>query len=101
MAHKYTLKFVPDALDEWNRLDGLVKEPLRKLLKKRLEQPIVPGARLHGELLTCYKIKLLKQGYRLIYSVENDALVVLVLAVDKREDSTVYASATKRLKTQK
>ncbi|MDR3390354.1 MAG: type II toxin-antitoxin system RelE/ParE family toxin [Sulfuriferula sp.] len=90
---------MPDALDEWNRLDGSVKEPLRKLLKKRLNEPFMPGSELHGELRNCYKIKLLKQGYRLVYVVENDELVVLVLAVDKREDATVYTSATARLKT--
>lgn len=96
--YKYKLKFVPDALDEWNNLDGSVKETLRKLLKKRLDQPHVPGSELRGELQHCYKIKLLKQGYRLVYIVEDDTLVVLVLAVDKREDSTVYASAANRLK---
>lgn len=95
--YKYKLKFVPDALTEWNKLDGSVKEPLRKLLKKRLDQPFVPGSQLHGDLQHCYKIKLLKQGYRLVYVVEDDELVVLVLAVDKREDSTVYASAAERL----
>jgi mRNA interferase RelE/StbE len=59
----------------------------------------MPGSELHGELRNCYKIKLLKQGYRLVYVVENDELVVLVLAVDKREDATVYASAIACLKT--
>jgi mRNA interferase RelE/StbE len=29
-------------------------------------------------LAGCYKIKLLKQGYRLVYMVEDDELVVLV-----------------------
>ena len=96
--YKYKLKFVPDALEEWNKLDGSVKEPMRKLLRKRLDQPCMPGSELHGELRNCYKIKLLKQGYRLVYVVENDELVVLVLAVDKREDATVYAYATSRLK---
>lgn len=96
--YKYKLKFVPDALAEWNKLDGSVKEPLRKLLRKRLDQPCMPGSELHGELRNCYKIKLLKQGYRLVYVVENDDLVVLVLAVDKCEDAAVYASATARLK---
>ena len=42
----YRLKFVPDALKEWQALDGSIKEPLRKALKKRLEQPHVPGAEL-------------------------------------------------------
>jgi len=93
----YHLKFLPEALKEWNTLDGGVKSVLRKFLKKRLEQPRLPGAELHGELRDCYKIKLLKQGYRLVYLVEDDVLVVLVLAVAKREDLAVYRSAIERL----
>ncbi len=95
---KYRLKFVPDALAEWNALDGSVKEPLRKALKKRLIEPHVPGAELHRDLRGCYKIKLRKQGYRLVYAVEDDVLVVLVLAVDKREDLAAYRSALNRLR---
>jgi mRNA interferase RelE/StbE len=94
----YRLKFVPPALEEWNRLDGSVKEPLRKLLKKRLASPHIPGARSHGELANCYKIKLLKQGYRLVYTVIDEEVVVLVLSVDKREDALAYEAAKKRLK---
>lgn len=94
---RYRLKFIPEALAEWNELDGSIKEPLRKALRKRLEQPHVPGSALHGDLHSCYKIKLRKQGYRLVYSVEDDTLVVLVLAVDKREDLVAYRSAINRL----
>lgn len=96
-AAKYRLKFLPEALAEWNALDGSVKEVLRKALKKRLEQPRTPGAQLHGDLRDCYKIKLRKQGYRLVYSVEDDVLIVLVLAVDKREELAAYRSAVERL----
>ncbi|OOG89649.1 addiction module toxin RelE [Hydrogenophaga sp. A37] len=87
---------MPEALDEWHALDGSVRTPLKKLLAKRLEQPHVSGGQLHGPLAGCYKIKLLKQGVRLVYSVEDQDLVVLVLAVDKREDGVVYGSATAR-----
>jgi mRNA interferase RelE/StbE len=96
-ASRYRLKFLPEAIEEWNALDGSVKEVLRKALRKRLDQPHTPGAQLHGDLRNCYKIKLRKQGYRLVYSVEDDALVVLVLAVDKREDMAAYRSAVERL----
>ncbi len=95
----YRLKFLPQALNEWNALDGSVKSVLRKLLKKRLEKPHVPGAELHGALRNCYKIKLLKQGYRLVYLVEDNVLVVLVLAVAKREDLAAYRAAIDRLLT--
>ena len=65
-ASRYRLKFLPEAIEEWNALDGSVKEVLRKALKKRLQQPHTPGAQLHGDLRNCYKIKLRKQGYRLV-----------------------------------
>lgn len=95
--YKYRLKFVPSALKEWNALDGSVKEPMRKLLRKRLDSPHVPGGALHGELAGYYKIKLLKQGVRLVYAVEDDALAVIVMAVDKREENIVYRSALARI----
>ena len=95
--YKYRLQFVPSAWVEWQALDGSVKEPLRKLLKKRLENPHVPGGELHGALTGYYKIKLRKQGYRLVYGVEDDILMVMVMAVDKREDSSVYESAMLRM----
>lgn len=95
-ARRYALRFMPEALAEWHALDGSVRVPLKKLLVKRLDQPHVPGGELHGPLAGCYKIKLLKQGVRLVYAVEDGQLVVLVLAVDKREDGVVYGSATAR-----
>ncbi|BAO81527.1 cytotoxic translational repressor of toxin-antitoxin stability system [Serpentinimonas raichei] len=94
---RYRLKFLPAALEEWNALDGSVKTVLKKLLAKRLEQPHVPGAELHRDLRNCYKIKLLKQGYRLVYRVEDEVLVLLVLAVAKRADGSAYRAAIERL----
>lgn len=95
--HKYKLRFMPEALDEWQALDGSVKANLKKLLEKRLDYPHVPGGELHGPLASCYKIKLRQQGARLVYSVEDDYLLVTVVAVDKREDGVVYQSAVARL----
>ena len=95
--HKYRLQFVPSAWAEWQTLDGAVKETLRKLLKKRMDNPHVPGGELHGALAGHYKNKLRKQGYRLVYGVQDDVLIVMVMAVDKREDSVVYQSAMARV----
>jgi len=97
-AAKYRLKFVPDAWREWMALDGSIKQALKPLLAKRLQNPHVPGSLLHRELAGCYKIKLLKQGYRLVYAVEDGELVVLVLSVGKRENNAAYLAATKRIK---
>lgn len=95
--YKYKLFFLPQALTEWNALDGSVKDNLKKLLAKRLDNPHVPGGELHGDLKGCYKIKLNKQGIRLVYAVEDDKLIVMVMSVDKREDSIVYKSAVTRM----
>lgn len=95
---RYRLKFVPDAWAEWLALDGSVRELLKKALKKRLVQPRLPGSVLHGDLRDCYKIKLRKQGYRLVYQVEDDVLWVLVLAIDEREDLAAYRAALTRLR---
>ena len=95
-SQRYSLRFMPEALTEWHALDASIRAPLKKLLAKRLEQPHVPGGALHGPLAGCYKIKLLKHGVRLVYAVEDRQLVVLVLAVDKRENGVVYESASAR-----
>ena len=90
------MQFVPSAWPEWQKLDGSVKEPLRKLLKKRLDNPHVPGAALHGALAEHYKVGLNEQEHRLVYGVQDDVLIVMVMAVDKREDSVVYQSVMAR-----
>jgi mRNA interferase RelE/StbE len=95
--YKYRLQFVPSAWAEWQALDGSVKEPLRKLLQKRLDNPHVPGSELHGALAGHYKIKLRKQGYRLVYGVQDHIVLVMVMAVDKREDGAVYQSSIARV----
>lgn len=91
----YRLLFDRDALEEWKALDGSVKTPLRKLLAKRLQSPHVPGDALRGGLKHCYKIKLRKQGYRLVYQVFDERVVVI--AVGKREREAVYEAALARL----
>lgn len=98
-TYRYKLRFMPEALEEWRHLDGSIQSVLKKLLAKRLDQPHVPGGALHGPLAGCYKIKLRQQGVRLVYAVEDDHLLVTVVAVDKREHGVVYESAMARLST--
>lgn len=92
---RYELEFVASALKEWKRLDSNTREQLRKKLKERCENPRVPSAKLHGAK-DRYKIKLRSAGYRLIYEVEDDRLVVLVIAIGKRDRSEVYEMARRR-----
>jgi len=92
----YKLRFHALALREWQLLDGSVKEPLKKKLAERLENPRVPASALHG-MTDCYKIKLHSVGYRLIYRVDDSEIFVTVIATGKRDKSRVYKTAQERL----
>lgn len=92
----YKLGFDKRALKEWLKLDSVVKHQFKKKLAERLEQPIVENCKVSGAD-GCYKIKLRGAGYRLVYQVINNELIVLVLAVGKRERNAVYKAALKRV----
>jgi mRNA interferase RelE/StbE len=92
----FKLRFHELALAEWQRLDGSVREPLKKKLAERLENPRVPASALSG-MVDCYKIKLRSVGYRLVYRVDEDVVFVTVIAVGKRDKQQVYAAARSRL----
>jgi mRNA interferase RelE/StbE len=94
---RYRLEFLESALREWQALDGSVKGVFKKQLEARLENPHFPGSELHGPLAGCYKIKLRAQGYRLVYQVRDEVLVVLVIAIDRRDKDKVYQAALRRI----
>ncbi|AAR35812.1 type II toxin-antitoxin system RelE/ParE family toxin [Geobacter sulfurreducens] len=93
----YSLEFKESALKEWKKLDGRIREQFKKKLTERLELPRVEPARLSG-MPDCYKIKLKNAGYRLVYQVDDNRIIVTVVAVGKRENLTVYRAAEKRVK---
>lgn len=91
----FELEFLEEALTEWHRLDGTVKTQFKKKLAERLVTPRVPAAKLHGHP-DRYKIKLRSLGYRLVYEVRDQELVVLVIAIGKRDRNAVYNAAEQR-----
>ena len=93
----YKLKFLPSALKEWKKLDTSVKQQLKKRLAERLINPHVPSAQLFG-YINHYKIKLRNSGYRLVYEVIDNELVIIVVVIGKREKGKVYSALKKRQK---
>jgi mRNA interferase RelE/StbE len=91
----FELEFLEGALAEWRQLDGAVREQFKKKLAERLEVPRIPSAKLSGHP-DRYKIKLRSIGYRLVYEVRDNQLIVLVVAVGKRDRNAVYKAAEKR-----
>lgn len=92
----YRLEFLPSALKEWRKLGATLRNQFAKKLDERLAAPRVPSARL-SEFPDCYKIKLRKAGYRLVYRVDHERIVVMVIAVGKRERNEAYDAAAKRV----
>lgn len=91
----YELAFLDAALKEWRKLDSNIREQFKKKLAERLENPRLPSAQLQGSR-DRYKIKLRTAGYRLVYEVRDSQLIVLVVAVGKRDRNAVYKIADKR-----
>lgn len=92
----YELEFLAAASREWAKLAPAIKSQFKKKLEERLRNPHVPSARLHG-MPHCYKIKLRKAGYRLVYQVEDERITIVVIAVGRRDRNLVYELAGKRL----
>ena len=89
----YKLEFHAAALKEWRKLGATVKEQFKKKLVERLETPHVAGDRIAPNR---YKIKLKASGYRLVYEVIDERVMVYVLAIDKRERLAAYVKAEGR-----
>ena len=92
----FKLVFKVDAKKEWDNLDSTVRSLFAKKLKERIVQPKIESSRLNG-MKNCYKIKLRRAGYRLVYQVREKELIVSVIAIGKREKNQVYKTAIKRI----
>ena len=90
----YELEFKVSALKEWRKLDESVRNQFKKKLLERLANPKVEADRLR-HLPDCYKIKLKLRnaGYRLVYQVDDQKVLVIVVAVGRRDRLTVYRAA--------
>lgn len=96
LGMSFKLRFKEQALQEWHSLDHTIREQFAKKLRALKDNPRVKNASLCG-MKNCYKIKLRKVGYRLVYEVRDQELVILVVAIGKRERNAVYKMAAKRL----
>lgn len=91
----YELGFLEAALKEWKKLDSNTREQFKRKLAERCLNPRVPSAQLSGSR-DRYKIKLRTAGYRLVYEVRDEQVIVVVIAVGKRDRSEVYKTAARR-----
>lgn len=94
----YKVFCIEPAYDEWCNLDAKIKLQFQTKLKELVKNPCVPSKQLHKPLNGFYKIVFMRAGYRLVYEVINDKIILLVWTVGKRKDSEVYKTAINRTK---
>jgi mRNA interferase RelE/StbE len=83
----WAIEFERAALKELEKLDKPVVRRILKFLQERvgkLDDPRKIGARLQGTLSEFWKYRV--GDYRLMCSLENDRLVVLVLRIGHRRE---------------
>lgn len=96
----FNLQFHEEAEKEWKKLAPTIREQFKKKLAERQKEPRVPGDALRG-MPDCYKIKLRRAGYRLIYDVIDGKIRVMrVIAVGKRDKKAAYKKAQGRVSKQ-
>lgn len=92
----YRLIFLDSAKKEWDNLASPIQKQFKAKLCKIIEHPHIPKNKL-SDLKDCYKIKLRASGFRLVYRVLDDRVVVQVVAVGKRDKSVIYRSVPQRI----
>lgn len=93
---RFRLQFLPEAKAEWDKLDGSIRQQFAKVLLRRMDNPRVPAAALTA-MPDCYKIKLRSAGFRLVYRVMDDKLLLLTITVGRRDKNAVYDLAKLRM----
>ena len=77
------------------KISTTTTKTIQKKLLERAENPHNIASQWRGFENT-YKIKLRSAGYRLVYEVNDNEIVIYVIAVGKRERGLVYAKAEER-----
>ncbi|MEA3486450.1 MAG: addiction module toxin RelE [Thermodesulfobacteriota bacterium] len=94
----WKVELIPEALADFNRLDGSVKKRVLKQLVKLEKNPEYGdalGNKAGINLEGYFKLYADKKRIRIIYQELGDS--IKIIAIDKREDMEVYRMAVKRI----
>lgn len=97
----YSVVLTAAAAEDFRQLDGSLKEPVAKQLRKLESAPRLGehlGNRAGLDLTGYYKLYASKKSIRIVYRIFDQEILVEVVATGKREDLAVYQEALKRLK---
>ena len=94
----WNVKYLPEALDDFRKLDGSQKILVRKAIQKVCQNPLPETEGGYGKLLGnksstnltgFLKIKLRGAGLRIVYQLIRQGDYMLVIVIGVREDEEV------------
>lgn len=97
----YRVEFLPEAAREFEALDGSLKKIAAKQIDKLTERPELgkPLGKRMGIDLTGYRtICFSKKGYRIVYEIRRQEVVILIIGIGRRERAEIYREVAKRLR---
>lgn len=103
----WDVKYLPEALDDLDELDGSQRKLVLKSIEKVRKNPLsqqeggygkLLGKRGNTDLTGFLKIKLRASGLRLVYKVIKQEDRMFIVVIGTREDEEVYSIAEKRIK---
>jgi mRNA interferase RelE/StbE len=98
----WKIELIPEAREDFERLDGSVKKIVLKqliTLEQNPEYGNPRGNKAGINLEGYFKLYADKKRIRIIYEVNDN--IIKIIAIDKREDMEVYRQAFKRILSMK
>ena len=98
----WSVLFINEALGDLLKLDSSKQARIMKAIKRYSRNPLSEreggyGNELRGELFGNYKIKLKKDGLRIVYQLLKEEKTMRIVAIGDRAEDEVYKTAVKRL----
>lgn len=97
----YRVEFLPEAAREFEALDGSLKTLAARQIDKLAERPELGeplGNRMGIDLTGYRKTYFGKKAYRIVYEIQRNKLVVLIIGIGKRERAEIYREVARRLR---
>ena len=92
---EYTVFYSSDVIKiDLPRLDSKLETIIKRKIEQLKYEPYL-GFPLKGKLAKLYKLKVSK--YRVVYEIRNNELIIVIIAIGKRDNLFVYKTAEKRI----
>jgi len=97
----FKIEFYPEAVKDFDRLDGSIRKEVAKRIDALAENPFLGkplGNKMGLDLTRFFKLYAAKKKYRIVYRFLKDYLEVIeIIGIGKREKEEVYKLILRRL----